>query len=424
MDTRFPPQPRHPIVPLYPEIGLGEWGETLASSLALESEVLQTSIEQAIAHSLSVDAEVVKLMESGTQALYSCFRYLKLRTPGFNKVALPDFSCPQILDAIYAAGLKPILFDLTDDLDIGSETVANLISRGCSCVVWPALFGERQRSQEALQGFLDAGMNVILDEAQTFPLSSPPEPLHKRCHRIISFGRSKKLSCHGGGALVLRDVQEALDYDSEFRRYTVPSGMGVASSLKKELMLKAQNRLPRMIVDMMRDLNAFPKLEKDLGSLLDKRSFGTISSAQLDAFHWALVYQALKAHESRESLKGELFNWLRTAIQEALGEPATALLRTQQGVPPSCPLLCQPGTRYTMASALSKYGIQTTWYYLPLSQLKPRLDLECLDAPFSKSLSERILILPLNRRHSIRDIMKVAAAIRSVATNYPGLRYM
>lgn len=153
-------------------------------------------------------AESIFLTASGTQALQLILRHAPAIGPGGPVVALPGYSCYDLVTAAVGAGVRVRFYDvdpdtLTPDLD----SVREVLRAGVSAVVAGNLYGY-PLSWGALQSECEAaGVALVEDAAQgvgTVSDEGPGGTLGQAT--ILSFGRGKGWTGGGGGALMLRDV--------------------------------------------------------------------------------------------------------------------------------------------------------------------------------------------------------------------------
>lgn len=152
------------------------------------------------------DAERVVLTASGTHALQLALEGAREAGPGA-RVALPAFSCFDLVTAAVGAGTEMVFYDLdpeTLEPDWPSFRRA-LDTPGLRAVVAAPLFG-RPFPWDRIRGAAEAaGVSLIEDAAQGIGSSWRGRPAGSLgSASVLSFGRGKGWTGGGGGALLLR----------------------------------------------------------------------------------------------------------------------------------------------------------------------------------------------------------------------------
>lgn len=148
----------------------------------------------------------VRWYGSGTSALAAAvMAAMANRNVDQPEVLVPAYGCPDVLSAVLYAGAKPVLVDLVRgrpwlDLDllhqsIGPATIA---------VIAINFLGIPERVKQLRKIADTAGLTLIEDCAQSFPLVREDVRSLAGDLIILSFGRGKPVSMLGGGAVLGR----------------------------------------------------------------------------------------------------------------------------------------------------------------------------------------------------------------------------
>lgn len=174
---------------------------------ALSASGLPGSSDRTLVEELSrlFAASKVTLTDSGTSALAMAMR---VAVPAGAPVALPAYSCIDLVTAAQGAGVKVRLYDL--DPSTLSPDLASLrqtVQRGVGAIVLAPLFGYAVDVTGVSEIAAQAGIPLIEDAAQ----SAGAEFRGKRVGAfgtisILSFARGKGTTGGSGGALLVHDT--------------------------------------------------------------------------------------------------------------------------------------------------------------------------------------------------------------------------
>ena len=141
---------------------------------------------------------------SGTAALVYALNVVKKKRPDRNEVIVPAYTCPDVLSAIFAANLKPVLVDLDkDSTRYEPGMLHKAIGPGTLAIIGIDLFGIPEDYQLLKKLKAEYGFYVVRDSAQYFP--EDMNYFLGSCDVVVlTFGRGKPISMLETG-LVLFD---------------------------------------------------------------------------------------------------------------------------------------------------------------------------------------------------------------------------
>lgn len=137
----------------------------------------------------------------GRTALWAALKVL--RAEG-HFVAVPDFICRQVLDAIRAAGAKPVFYRVRADLRVELESFHTALRKGCRVVLLVDYFGQvGHEIPELAERARTCGAAVIEDAALAWGASLKGQPAGSFGDLAI-FSLTKTGWNYGGGIVVTR----------------------------------------------------------------------------------------------------------------------------------------------------------------------------------------------------------------------------
>jgi perosamine synthetase len=147
----------------------------------------------------------VFLVSSGTAALVLTLRALRSLSRR-SEVVLPAYTCFSVPAAVLAAGLKPVLCDITPlTFDFDHELLARTLSDDTLCVIAHHLFGVPSDVARTRALCRRRGIVVVEDAAQAMGAESSGRQLGTLGDiGIFSLGRGKNITCGSGGIIVTR----------------------------------------------------------------------------------------------------------------------------------------------------------------------------------------------------------------------------
>lgn len=296
-------------------------------------------------------------MESGTSALALAMILSRHRQPDITapEVILPAYGCPDLVSAAVCAGVQPVLVDVESNshcYDLAA--LAESVNRNTVAVVAVNFLGISERLSkigELLKRY--SGISLIEDNAQWFP-----EPLQGKKLTgdfvCLSFGRGKPVTMLGGGGLLIRDSEYAVNVD----HYIEPASK---SSPVFHLKLRLYNSLLHPFLYQFLSRNPWLKLgETKLKTLSCIRSMDMNAQALLAANLEAYICKERDRELAiRDIICGLENNHLIDLALEA-GDRCGRLLRY--------PILCKDQlSRDTLLEAMLSAGLgASAMYKLPL----------------------------------------------------------
>ena len=161
----------------------------------------------ALARALGTDDHHVRVVNLGRSAIRLALEAMTL--PAGSGVIVPSYACTGVVAPVIAAGLRPVLADIGDDLNLTLETVADAWAAdpSASALVLPHFGGVAARDAEAIVVWArDHGLRVIEDAAHAQGLTVAGRELGTLGDAaIFSSGGGKPLTGPGGGWVVTAD---------------------------------------------------------------------------------------------------------------------------------------------------------------------------------------------------------------------------
>jgi perosamine synthetase len=168
-------------------------------------------------------ADRVVLTDSGTHALQLALLLARMRT-GRERVALPAYTCYDLVTAALGAGATPDFYDLDPDTLLPEPpSLRRALERSPAALVVVHHFGIPTPISPVTADAEAAGAWIIEDAAQAHGGRLDGRPLGSLADLgVLSFGRGKGWTGGGGGALLLRG--EAADSAGELASRLAPPG--------------------------------------------------------------------------------------------------------------------------------------------------------------------------------------------------------
>lgn len=147
----------------------------------------------------------IEIVASGTAALRIAFTTLAQRHPGRDVVIVPGYTCPLVVLAAAAAGLKAIACDtVPGGFDLDTAHLRRLIDQHTLAIV-PTHFGGVLTDVEAIRRAAP-GIAIVEDAAQAFGATWNGASVGLAGDiGVFSFGAGKGFTLYEGGALVGRE---------------------------------------------------------------------------------------------------------------------------------------------------------------------------------------------------------------------------
>lgn len=95
---------------------------------------------------------------------------------------------------ITGTGARLVFLDINESYGFSKKSISFAAEYGADMLVWPSFFGTRTRCKNVLAKAQNAGMEIILDEAQSFP----NHVLSSEHISLLSFGQSKRMQESAG----------------------------------------------------------------------------------------------------------------------------------------------------------------------------------------------------------------------------------
>lgn len=174
-------------------------------------------------------ADEVILCGSGTQALQLAMGFARVQS-GREEVALPGYTCYDLVSAAVGAEARPVFYDIDPDtLSPDPSSVRRALVGDPAALVVVHHFGFPAPLAELME--LAETPWIIEDAAQAQGGSVDGRPLGSVAPlAVLSFGRGKGWTGGGGGALLLRGA--AADAAGDLRRQLAPAGDGTKPLLR------------------------------------------------------------------------------------------------------------------------------------------------------------------------------------------------
>ncbi len=171
-------------------------------------------VEEKLAHMLGGGRAI--LVSSGTAALYLGLRALKLQEG--SKVIIPTYTCTAVLNAVYMAGLEPLICDIGEDLNITPEDIATRIDSKTKAAIITHTFGFPAK----IKRFRDLGVPIIEDCATAIGSFYNGKPIGSFGDlSIFSFYATKLITGGHGGAVFTRD-DDIFESLSDYVNFDMP----------------------------------------------------------------------------------------------------------------------------------------------------------------------------------------------------------
>jgi len=145
-------------------------------------------------------------LNSGTAALAMAAHLCRiLWKPGSTspEVILPAYGCPDLVAALVAYDIKPVLVDVSRGVPWMSLVAAErAVTKETVAIVAVGFLGGTERLEALRAVAYRKGVLLIEDSAQVMTPGSCDDPVADFC--VLSFGRGKPVNLMGGGALLIR----------------------------------------------------------------------------------------------------------------------------------------------------------------------------------------------------------------------------
>jgi dTDP-4-amino-4,6-dideoxygalactose transaminase len=416
LDLRRNRHPDRTRMPLHPFTGSFSY-KSAAKSFYPKSSALNDLVCDAFGAS----AQQVLLGDCGTVVLIYWLEWIRIQNGGSLTVGLPSFFCADTALAIRDNGMRVVLLELSEALDLSQASVDFAIQQGCKVLLWPNYFGYRMHDQNALKRARENALWVVFDEAHTFPPAAPCSYDLPQEITLFSFGPNKPVPGNGGGGMYFPDATMA----SSVNRFIESRGLWhrpiwAAALDDAKSVIRTRARWASYQLSVRLNLNrAWPI---DRGSVAGPRLLASPFPAlnpyqsQTAALRWQMRCEAMPAHS-------EYVAALQAEIQKRWEPLGVRLMAPTRDVPAIFAIRVSSRVRYSLSVALAAQGIQTTWHYYPLHRLAPFQDCPSEPMPVSDQLASEILVLPCQWIHTTRrlviNVQNLESAVEWLFNKHP-----
>lgn len=391
IDTRYPPQPAEMAIPLYPSLQKHKHKSTRAC-------VFVSDFFESIRSSFHCNSEQLAVGDSAS-SLLRAYLMRRSRENRSQRVALPSFSCQNLVDAIIDSGSLPLFYDIENDTSVAESSILYAIEQRADAFIWPVFFGSRARNKELIDKLHDADIVVVYDDAQANPFGSNAVSTRQQLTvndlALYSYSAPKLLSGSGGGAIYCcHDNIEIIDdikrvFAKENRQFLDCNSLSNSDTLQR---YKTQD------------------------SLLEDRKHAGSPFTSINPIDAAFNLGQLKRYKRTSDHHDERYSHVRTAISETLGEQALLFLKDIiDGAPTILAVKVSPNTRYDFMSYLARKGVQTTWYYYPINRISRYKRYASQEDTISGAIASTIVMLPFQWAHSDEQVKALIAALKAFA---------
>jgi dTDP-4-amino-4,6-dideoxygalactose transaminase len=214
--------------PAYSPLTLGAIARSIGAAL-MSAERARAQLRGSLTSRFGADSAI--LTRSGTHALQVALESIQRSGAGPATVALPGYSCFDLVTASVGAGVNVRFYDVdptTLSPDLGS--LRRVIRDGVSAVVASNLYGYPLDWPSLAAECAAASVTLIEDAAQGVGTATPAgNGGTLGVATVLSFGRGKGWTGGGGGALLLRSP--LVDSPEVWTPRLAPGGLGVRSSV-------------------------------------------------------------------------------------------------------------------------------------------------------------------------------------------------
>lgn len=369
-------------------------------------------------------------VSSGTAALCLSLKAIGLESTR-RQVILPAYTCPSLLAAVVRARLEPILCDLQPNtFRIDPEQLSSKLTEKTLGIIAVHLFGLPENVTEIKKRAHGKNITIIEDAAQALGNSYAPDMLREMNGSaksdtryeimlgsmgdigVLSFGRGKPLSMLGGGAVLVNnvDLREHIkvEHDLVNCQDTFSSRFGyVAKLILYSLFFHPSLYWIPARTPGLRLGETYFSLDIDLEKINQHIiSIGNIIVSKLSEIRQTRLRVAALYRKALD----RFLNELAYIPEYADDDDRVALLRF--------PIIFKKKEkRDRILLRLGAKGLGATGMYpTPLNEIQgtsPYLS-DRESYPVAKSVSRRILTLPLHENVSQRDIEKIVRVFDSV----------
>lgn len=367
----FIPKPLDKKVSLYPLRGHIED--------YVENEDYTSILKDFLCDKINCNENKIEFFNSGTEAIILAIKMASLEKEVI--VGVPYFFCHRFLNILKINKILYKFYNLDENLNFNENSYNEILNNKCNFVILPHLFSYRD-FELYVNKIVDGGMHCLIDVCQTYnSLFGDTIISHERVMYALSFGHSKPSQSSGGGALLSNISSKDI------------------SSFKDRIEFFDFNSIDKVFLNYL----DFLKYEEAISKKTFSCNFRSISNINAAS---AYINLARKANPNIF----ENYKIIRDKIVQLLGKDGIKYVDNNTSHLPS--ILAIHSTivpRYVLGKELSKFGIETTWYYPPVLHEDSRNHMN--------NVSESILILPFSLFHSNHDMLLLAQSLEKSVEN-------
>jgi perosamine synthetase len=349
-------------------------------------------------------------LSSGRAALWLILKALSSLHPNRHKVIVPAYTCPAVVSAVLKAGLRPVLCDISfDDFGYSVDDLVGVVDHSVLAVIGVHLFGFPTSVDAVTRLCREHDAFVIEDAAQAFGNDLPSSGSKLGLIGDVgfySFGRGKPLSVlHGGLAAT---ASERI-YERCLQIYnTLDSSQNVGMDLVYCASLFGYRLFSNP--HLYRLVQSIPFMH--LGETIFEPDFPVSKGSDIAS---GIVQALLEGLENNKKNRMAKTKWYNKNLPDT-----TTLMRTSSVGYPFLryPLMMKDKIhRDALLEGLASIGISGALFYpCPLNELPGLKDVLQDNNVYrnAKSLSERLVTLPVHENVSENDMVRILRAVESV----------
>ncbi|MBA4310660.1 MAG: hypothetical protein C0425_10045 [Chlorobiaceae bacterium] len=335
-----------------------------AQYVPLYEKRMGNTYELSVSPFLNLSTAQLLLTESATTSLLTVIAKIYNRT--FNRVAIPSFFCHRFATALLSNAFDLILYEYDWQQNLSQRSADFIVAHNAEIIIIPQLFGARPFPFDLIQELLNLGKVIVLDQAQTFPFIDINYVSHENLFTLFSFGRNKPLAIGYGGGIYAHGKSIPCCVDSSVWHNQIIRDIPFMTDMK----------------DWLQDY--FSGID-----LIDK-VYEPFTNLQNLSFQWTKLNQ-------RKRSMHEFF----LSLQQTLPEEILSFF--QQDIYPSVLVLSVPN-RYDASKYFAERGIETTWYYYPLSLLDKFSDFPCEPSLKTLEAAQLSMVFPFSINHTDQQL--------------------
>lgn len=404
IDPRFPPQPKKNEICLYPlqralEIDV-LWMSFLKKNKFKDKFICELEKDFKIP-----DPKTLIFFDSASSSLYQFLKFKRFSTNCTPIVAIPAFCCLEVCTAIVDAQAIPVFLDIDANYGLSQKSIEFAVSKGATIIIWPNLFGERCRDPKLIRYIKSLKIDLILDEAQSFPSGE----ISMEYKTLVSFGATKRLNGLGGGTIIIpNDAERTFFLEFSKKINQGPSKYFIPILLRKLFDL-----------DFLNKIGFKQNLSKELPPLLERHLKENLNSKRevylMNNFQYLIAIKRMKQLRKYHELILDFYENLKSFCVATFGTNCISCHNGLMGYPSIFAIRIPYNKRYFISKELSDLNIQSTWYYYPLNNLNSYKIYESEDTPNTLKLSSEILIIPFGLGIILKKLKKYRNKIRKYA---------